>query len=635
MSPQTSLARAVAAALLGASLLAASLPTDSPSLADEAHGPRFGNGTLSSEIRHVEGEVDVDVFTESLATGETLEVRVAAAKGSPLVPLVAIHGPDGQPRSFELKAKKNGQSIRTARVPVDETGTWIVRVSGEQGTAGGYTASFKIGKAKALTVKDVVVPAPSKQTFIQPFGAVEGAVTKIKVVSARGAPVAQFLRVLDPGGGSVLGSETDIRAKQRSATISGLELRDGDGAYGVLLASPQGPTTVSIKVKSRPPTARRRGRFTIDADEPFLAPLSEPLEGEAGRAVDLTGKRFPESPLPEVWFGALRGSVVGVRSGGTRISVVPPTHAAGSVVAVEVVTAEGQSTRREAHFGYAEPDEPPPPPAALKVSALSPSTLSIDGNKTQAFEVMLSADAPQGGVYVSLATTNGIGQVAPSIRVPTARRSATFLFGAADVSRTGEVRATLGTSSASAAVTVTTSVIVDPPTGDVVDLSGWSIAQAGSARTFTIPSDTELAPGEYLVLARNCTRTQFESFWGVTLGSNVIFMSSVDHQVTEVPTINGSETYQLSDAFGNVIDGPTIAMSSTTKQNLQRMPGTPAGSSASWSVWSNEPLQGNPGSGISAAAANNGIYISEFSDASGAGNYVFEFVELYYDGPPE
>jgi hypothetical protein len=60
-----------------------------------------------------------------------------------------------------------------------------------------------------------------------------------------------------------------------------------------------------------------------------------------------------------------------------------------------------------------------------------------------------------------------------------------------------------------------------------------------------------------------------------------------------------------------------------------------AGVARSWNVALSPNSAAIPGSGISDAAANNGIYISEFSDRTGTGAYVYEFVEFSYDGEPE
>jgi hypothetical protein len=176
---------------------------------------------------------------------------------------------------------------------------------------------------------------------------------------------------------------------------------------------------------------------------------------------------------------------------------------------------------------------------------------------------------------------------------------------------------------------VAADLTVVPPT--TVDLSGWRIEQANSSRTFTIPAGTVLSEGGYLVVGRNASRAQFESFWGRTLGAGVVYLDGSD----QWPSINGSETFTLRDASGAVADGPSVAMASAGGQTLQRRPGLPAGDAGSWNVGSSSPVaNATPGSGQSAANVAPGVYVSEFSDADGSGNFVYEFVELYFDRLP-
>jgi len=58
--------------------------------------------------------------------------------------------------------------------------------------------------------------------------------------------------------------------------------------------------------------------------------------------------------------------------------------------------------------------------------------------------------------------------------------------------------------------------------GQGLDLSNWTVEQAGSASAFTIPGGTVIQPGGYLVLGRFADQASFESFWGVSLSANVV-----------------------------------------------------------------------------------------------------------------
>ncbi len=613
-----------------AAFLVASLAPSSA--ADDPRGPRFGNATISSAIRHQFGEIDEDVFVEPLIAGETLRVKVSAPKGSALLPTLTVSGPDGLPRDAGLRVKKGGRLIQTARIAIDATGLWTVTIAGADATSeGAYQARFAVGKARPQSWKRVAVGGDAGVSIQQPFHGVEGARATVSVKSTGRGATASFLRVLDPGGASVSGSEVGIRTKKRAASIAKLPLADGHGAYSVLLSSPGGAASVNVTVKLRPPSDRPRGKVTISSDEPYLTPADDPIEGFAGKALGFAGANLSGSPLPEVWFGALRGSVVNANAGGTQINVVPPQAPYGSVVDVTVVAADGQAAHRPSHFTYLEPeDDGTPPPPGLALAGLTPGQIALDGGATQAFEVSLSQPAPAGGVFVNLLATGGVGVLPPTVRVATGATKASFLFRAQNVDAAGVVQAAYGTTTVSSDVTVTKGVIIEPPPGDdTEDLSGWSLAQANSARTFVFPQGTVVAEGGYVIVARNCSKAAFESFWGVTLGTDVVFLSSADSQSTEVPTVNGSESYSLSDAFGETQDGPTVAMASSARQSLRRIAGQPAGSLGSWTIGASSAA--DPGSGISEQATGNGVYVSEFSDAAGAGNFIYEFVEVRFD----
>ena len=59
------------------------------------------------------------------------------------------------------------------------------------------------------------------------------------------------------------------------------------------------------------------------------------------------------------------------------------------------------------------------------------------------------------------------------------------------------------------------------------------------------------------------------------------------------------------------------------------------GPATAWTVASASPVSNaDPGAGQSAAPGPAGVYVSEFADANGTGNFVFEFVELHFDRLP-
>ena len=158
--------------------------------------------------------------------------------------------------------------------------------------------------------------------------------------------------------------------------------------------------------------------------------------------------------------------------------------------------------------------------------------------------------------------------------------------------------------------------------GGAYNLDGWVLIQENSHREFYF-DNVSILPGSYVIIARNCTRSQFESFWGVQLPDEVVFLNGGN----SFPVINGSENYTLVNAVGDTADGPTISMSSG--YSIQRVsPLDPASSPSSWDVVPDSLA--TPGSGANTANSHK-IVINEASDASGSGNYIYEFVELFYD----
>jgi beta-lactamase superfamily II metal-dependent hydrolase len=167
---------------------------------------------------------------------------------------------------------------------------------------------------------------------------------------------------------------------------------------------------------------------------------------------------------------------------------------------------------------------------------------------------------------------------------------------------------------------------VDDATADL-DLSGWKIVQANSALTFSLPTQTKIAPDGYVIVARNASKAAFETFWrgGTPLPGNVVYVDAGG----SFPVINGSERYRLLDAGGTVVDGLSIGMSASGLQSVQRKdPCLSPGLVGSWNVLGTSAA--TPGAGAG-AGCDKGVVINEFSDASGTGNFNFEFVELHYD----
>lgn len=157
------------------------------------------------------------------------------------------------------------------------------------------------------------------------------------------------------------------------------------------------------------------------------------------------------------------------------------------------------------------------------------------------------------------------------------------------------------------------------------DVSGWKVAQFDGSYSYVLPAGTIIPPRGYLIVARNTTKSAFESFWKVTLGPNVVFLNAA----SALPVLNGGESYSLYTASGTLVDGRTIAMPTGGGKSLQRKgPCLGAGLSTSWNIVS--PSSSTPGSGAG-SGCGKGVVLNEIADPPGTGEYVFEYVEIYND----
>jgi hypothetical protein len=174
-------------------------------------------------------------------------------------------------------------------------------------------------------------------------------------------------------------------------------------------------------------------------------------------------------------------------------------------------------------------------------------------------------------------------------------------------------------------VQTSTAINVTASNATATDISGWKVIQANTAITYTIPAGTTIPANGYVVIGRQATIAAFQTFWGVTLAGNVVYINANG----AFPQINGSENYTLRNASNTLIDGATISMASGANQDLKRNdPCLAAGTASSWTV--GLTTTANPGSGAGAGCAK-GVVINELSDAAGTNNFVYEFIELHND----
>ena len=248
--------------------------------------------------------------------------------------------------------------------------------------------------------------------------------------------------------------------------------------------------------------------------------------------------------------------------------------------------------------------------------AIEPGSTSLPTEGQKVFTVTLEHPAPVTGLSLDVVVSGGIGNAPATVAVAPDGLSSSFTFLASSDTGSGEVTVSAGDSE------VVAQVMVLSQSSFSMDVGGYKLIQTSSSQEFTIPVGTPaLKAGESLIVARNATQAEFEAEYG-PLPVTAIYLNSKDTG-SEFPVINGGETFELRHANGDTVDGPSAVLPKFGCFT-RSVPVGPAGDLSSWT-----DVPANPGS---VALTNAGLYISEFCDAQGEGKFVFEFVEIHFDG---
>jgi hypothetical protein len=606
-----------AAAILGflaaASGLASPATAGDPAFRPPPRGPVLGNNAWRGEIRD-EGAPDRDLFAGPLAKGDSLSVEVRAtapsgADGAPgLLPRIAILDPSGAAREAPVRSLRGGALLRLRRLPADATGRWAVVLSGVEDSEGPYLVRFRVRPAPGRGRARLASPAPGGGVATAAFEAVRGSVLFLEIA---GLPVdgpPPLFDLLDPHGEPVPHAAALLERRAGAWRLHGLSLDGPDGAWTAAVGLAPGEEA-RLRWRVLPPR-RPRGTADLLPVEPRLAPRAAPLAVPPEGVVRLEGSGFSVSPEPTVLVDGVPARIHSVDGTGSAVEVVVPPRLPGTTAAVAVVNPDGQACEEPAYLVHLAP-------GAATVAGFLPGSLRLPAGGSAEVTVFLTGFAPASGTEVALGLSGGIGTAPATVAIPPLGTEGRFTFHAAKEGAEGAVEATLGR-------TLPLPVRVDPPPPPgKADLSGWTLVQTDSARSFAIPPGTVLSEGGRLLVTRDSGRAAFEAFWGVTLGSGVLLVDSDDR----LPSFNGAETITLLDATGAVADGPTFAL--TTGRAHRRLPADgPAGDPASWSDLPAVPGAFLPGAG--ALPSTFGVRLAALADPPGTGNFVHEFVEISF-----
>jgi cytochrome c peroxidase len=161
-----------------------------------------------------------------------------------------------------------------------------------------------------------------------------------------------------------------------------------------------------------------------------------------------------------------------------------------------------------------------------------------------------------------------------------------------------------------------------------LDLGNLILEQTSTLIDGFFPEGTLAPRASTVIVARNATKAQFETFYGKTLPANALFFTGGD----KFPIIDGNETYALLDLQGTLIDGSTIPQPTGALRTLQRTNCDDAASlSASWTSMATSTGVATPGVGLPITSTGTEpprTCISEIADAT---NSNFEYIELFVE----
>ena len=605
--------RTIRACVAAAAALAAAIPAgaDDPVLHPPPRGPLLGHNSWGGEIRD-DGAPDRDLFAGALLAGERLSVEVRGEPGPDggpaLRPAIAIFDPLGAPRTATVEASADGTAARVRRFPIDRTGRWAVVVSGAEDAEGPYRVRFRIHRARGRGAARLRLPGPDEGVAECPIDALRGSVIDLDLRAPGPGGLPPFFEILDPNGEPVPLAAALLRRRDGAWRLHGLSLDGPDGTWRVLVGVGAGEDAF-LRWRLRA-AARPRGDGVLLPYEPSLDARPAPLVVGPGGLVRVEGRGFCPHPAPAVLLDGAPVGVLGIDPGGRFLEALLPPRPGGTLAALAIVNPDGQACEAGGYLVYGTPG-----PALL--ADLVPSELRLPAGGQAQVRVRLTGMAPPTGAWIPLRLTEPVASLPESVFVPPYRTEAAFWIDAGGAGGTAILEATLGT-------TARATVRVDPPPppGEI-DLSGWRIDQTDSTRWLIFPPGTVLPEGGRVVVARDCSRAQFEAFWGRPLGAGVLFVDSDDL----LPSFNGAEKLWLRDASGVTHDGPTIVL--TVGSAYRRLPGDgDSWLSSSWSTTTAAPGLFAPADGP--LPSTGGVRIAAFADPGATGQFIYEFVEIAF-----
>jgi hypothetical protein len=301
------------------------------------------------------GTGDVDSFTTGLPRGAALSATVKAAKNSSLLPALSLVRPDGtEVTLLELTAAKykpGKASCKFSNFPIDQTGTWAIKVSEHVAHNGGtYTLSTKVKYPKPIKVKGAVLPSGGFLEIEVPLANTVKLAFALKRKSGGTGFTAPTLR--QGSGASVAFPASLFTITEKGIGLKAVEVTTPSFSNHVLKVpgpSTGGDAIVDYQVKTTWPKRKGIAR-TISSLEPSITGAS-PIEGNLGTTIQVTGFGFASGATFEV--GDKPATAVTRNPAGTLMTGLAPTGTGYADIAI--TNPDGQEARLTDAFLFVVP----------------------------------------------------------------------------------------------------------------------------------------------------------------------------------------------------------------------------------------------------------------------------------------
>jgi hypothetical protein len=291
---------------------------------------------------------DRDAYVVPLGAGSRLAVQVRAAKGSALLPSLALRGPGGVLADLDGRVRGAGTArLQLKDLLIQDTGGWAVIVGGEGTTTGAYEVSVSAKSPSRFSRRAASVP--SQDGLAVPFSAGEGSVVSF-LIRRRSGPALPAVALEDPSGAEFPVPPGSVAVKGTRTIGKAIPLAGEFGTWILRIpGSVAGDANVDVTVTVKAP--RPRKLHAILGPEPRPTSLA-PAQGRDGTPFTVGGQDF--LPGARVRFGETWAGDVAVEGGTSITGNAPdgPESTLGLQSLVVVANPDGQENAAPVSFAY-------------------------------------------------------------------------------------------------------------------------------------------------------------------------------------------------------------------------------------------------------------------------------------------